>query len=112
MMAILQEPYGLNSVIAMRRFKNAREMLTDKFVVRFPDGLRGKLAQSARNHKRSMNTHVLLLLEPPSLDALPEGLELQDRRLLELFRSLPPQRRQALLELLRADVPAKHEGES
>lgn len=48
--------------------------IADKFVVRFPDGMRNKIADVARGNFRSMNSEVLARLEA-SLEADPDGNE-------------------------------------
>jgi hypothetical protein len=35
----------------------------DKFVVRLPDGMRERIAETARNHHRSMNSEIIARLE-------------------------------------------------
>ncbi|EOB3110388.1 TPA: Arc family DNA-binding protein [Yersinia enterocolitica] len=35
----------------------------DKFTVRFPEGLRDKIAERAKNNGRSMNTEIIMILE-------------------------------------------------
>lgn len=35
----------------------------DKFIVRLPDGLRKKLAEQAKNARRSMNSEFIVALE-------------------------------------------------
>lgn len=42
--------------------------IADKFVVRFPDGMRNKIADVARGNFRSMNSEILARLEA-SLEA-------------------------------------------
>ncbi|MEE4359977.1 MAG: Arc family DNA-binding protein [Pseudomonadales bacterium] len=94
----------------------------EKFVVRLPNGMRRRIAEVARYHRRSMNSEIVARLEqtlasnPPSLDAPPSGQneptsfasadeevwaqEELERRLVALFRTLPPERQRALLVLL------------
>ncbi|MEE4382760.1 MAG: Arc family DNA-binding protein [Pseudomonadales bacterium] len=95
----------------------------EKFVVRLPQGMRRRIAEVARLYRRSMNSEIVARLEhsleqeasaldPPhpgvnepvagedvglAEEAAPED---QERRLLALFRALPPERRRALLLLL------------
>lgn len=45
----------------------------DKFVVRFPDGMRERIADKAREQKRSMNMEIIQRLE----DSFEADLELQ-----------------------------------
>lgn len=45
----------------------------DKFILRMPDGLRGRLKRSADCNRRSMNAEAIYLLER----AIPEDLETQ-----------------------------------
>lgn len=37
--------------------------LEEKFVVRFPDGMRGRIAEQARENTRSMNSEIIHRLE-------------------------------------------------
>lgn len=80
----------------------------EKFVVRFPAGMRDWIAKAADSSHRSMNAEILARLEhsrrnwpadlPLSTPAIPRGGE--EHCLLERFRRLPAARRQALLMLL------------
>jgi hypothetical protein len=94
----------------------------EKFVVRLPHGMRRRIAEVARLYRRSMNSEIVARLEQsleqevspldpprpglnepaPAAVAEAEGaaVEDQERRLLALFRDLPPERRRALLLLL------------
>lgn len=94
----------------------------EKFVVRLPHGMRRRIAEVARLYRRSMNSEIVARLEhsleqeassldpphPGANEPVPEALgvaeeavpEDQERRLLALFRALPPERRRALLLLL------------
>jgi DNA-directed RNA polymerase specialized sigma24 family protein len=94
----------------------------EKFVVRLPHGMRRRIAEVARLYRRSMNSEIVARLEhsleqeDSFLDPPPPGAnepvaetlavaeepapEDQERRLLALFRALPPERRRALLLLL------------
>lgn len=93
----------------------------EKFVVRLPRGMRRRIADAARCYRRSMNSEIVARLEQ-SLDSGSSAFPVQDeapadgvadvatraaeadsdeleRRLLQIFRSLPPERRRALLAL-------------
>lgn len=94
----------------------------EKFVVRLPYGMRRRIAEVARLYRRSMNSEIVARLEqsleqeaspldpprPGANEPFPDGVaetegtaaEDQERRLLALFRALPPERRRALLLLL------------
>lgn len=80
----------------------------EKFVVRFPSGMRDWISETACASHRSMNAEIIARLRhsqqnwpahlPMSEPAIPEGGE--ERRLLERFRQLPAVQRRALLMLL------------
>lgn len=81
----------------------------EKFVVRFPAGIRGRIAEAARCNRRSMNAEIIarlvLSLEswpeqlPQPREAIPSGHE--EGVLLDCFRTLPQEKKTALLTLLR-----------
>jgi hypothetical protein len=94
--------------------------LTERFVVRFPKGLRGRLEEAARLYRRSANSEILARLEA-SLSGLPDqafedalhpgfvedvermlrtGLSDEEVRLLRHYKRLSSDKRKALLELL------------
>ena len=80
----------------------------EKFVVRFPCGMRAEVSEAARFSHRSMNAEIIARLQhslgnwPEALPlggaAVPEGNE--EAYLLERFRRLTPAKQQALLALL------------
>ena len=93
----------------------------EKFVVRLPRGMRRRIADAARAYHRSMNSEIVARLEH-SLDAggdvYPDPVEpaaepepapappaeptsAEETTLLETFRGMTPERRRALLALLR-----------
>lgn len=47
---------------------NAPSRIADKFMVRFPEGMRDRLAAAAKENRRSMNAELIIHLER----ALPE----------------------------------------
>ncbi|MEQ3680716.1 Arc family DNA-binding protein [Alcanivorax sp.] len=81
---------------------------TEKFVVRFPCGMRNLVAEAASHSHRSMNAEIIARLEhslnnwpqalPHITTAVPQGNE--ETVLLERFRQLPQSKQQALLALL------------
>lgn len=91
----------------------------EKFVVRLPPGMRRRIADAARCYRRSMNSEIVARLEQsldsgvapfpvPGSDNAPGTSSVADApvaeseleaNLLEIFRSLPPERRRALLAL-------------
>ncbi|HCE5820561.1 TPA: Arc family DNA-binding protein [Pseudomonas aeruginosa] len=93
--------------------------IADKFVVRFPDGMRNKIADVARGNFRSMNSEILARLEA-SLEVeseegnenLPEangeGLSADELRLIARFRKLDVKQQSALVELLTPVAQAPH----
>ncbi len=80
----------------------------EKFVVRFPPGMRDRIAQAATHSHRSMNAEIVARLQrsmvewpgdlPRTEGCVPQGLE--EGLLLDCFRRLPAEKRQALLALL------------
>ena len=77
-----------------------------KFVIRLPPGLLKKLSRISRQHQRSMNSEINLLLgrylEEQGLVDSNTGDENEslDARLLRKLNSMPPEKREALLHLL------------
>lgn len=80
----------------------------EKFVVRFPCGMRAEVSEAARFSHRIMNAEIIARLQhslgnwpealPQGTSAVPEGNE--ESYLLERFRRLSPAKQQALLALL------------
>lgn len=80
----------------------------EKFVVRFPNGMRASVAEAAGLSHRSMNAEIIARLQyslsnwpttlPHGEPAIPDGNE--EAYLLERFRRLPAGKQQALLALL------------
>lgn len=82
--------------------------LVEKFVIRLPSGLRTKLKQLSEQNRRSMNAEIIMVLEKHIRQSL-EGMELPDgvdaaeltaKQLTDMLDSLPPEKKEALLELL------------
>ncbi|BAP15017.1 MAG: transcriptional regulator [Alcanivorax borkumensis] len=81
---------------------------TEKFVVRFPYGMRNQVAEAANDSHRSMNAEIIARLEhsldnwpqtlPHTETPVPQGNE--ETALLERFRQLSRSKQQALLALL------------
>jgi len=78
-----------------------------KFVIRLPPGLLKKLSKISRQHQRSMNSEINLLLgrylEEQGLvdsDADDDEPESLDSRLRRKLNSMPAEKREALLHLL------------
>lgn len=80
----------------------------EKFVVRFPPGMRDWVAVASINAHRSMNAEVIARLQHSMVNwpnTLPLGqpaiaADDEEHVLLERFRRLPAVKRQALLGLL------------
>jgi hypothetical protein len=93
---------------------------TEKFLVRFPKGLRDRIADAAGLYRRSMNSEIVARLEQ-SLDGLPDprveqaveppfypavermlrrDLTDEEELLVRAYRRLAPDRRLALLGLI------------
>lgn len=88
--------------------------LADKFVVRLPDGMRERIAEVARDSRRSMNSEIIsrletsLLAESAATD-LPKNLNsleitAKERELLKHFRQLAHRQQNAVVALITADV--------
>lgn len=91
----------------MTMFNNTR--VADKFVVRLPEGMRGRIADVARVNHRSMNSEIISRLESSfqaegieiDLDVPKnEGLTDDEQRLLGRFRQLQAKQQIALIELI------------
>lgn len=84
----------------------------DKFVVRLPPGMRERIADVAKKLHRSMNSEIISRLEASlPIDSSVElgdsdstHLSTQESRLIEVFRSLAPHQRAALMEII--SIPA------
>ncbi|MFT8276592.1 Arc family DNA-binding protein [Kerstersia gyiorum] len=72
----------------------------DKFVVRFPDGMRERIAEAAKGSNRSMNAEIVARLEASF--AAPNGGPSEGLR--EVLEQL--QRQQATLEDVTAQISA------
>lgn len=68
--------------------------LADKFMLRLPDGMRDRIAQSAKANNRSMNAEIIARLEltfggmPSSPDEIAKAIERIERRIGELSERL------------------------
>lgn len=88
--------------------------MVEKFVIRLPSGLRTKIKQLSEQNRRSMNSEIIMVLEKHiqqyllsgniedmgELASTLEGMQMTDRQLSEKLESLPPEKKEALLELL------------
>lgn len=89
----------------MKQGESAR---AEKFVVRFPPGMRDWIATVSASAHRSMNAEIIARLQHSMAnwpDSLPFGqpaiaTDNEEHVLLERFRRLPAVKRQALLGLL------------
>lgn len=79
----------------------------EKFVVRLPDGVRDRIAAIASENRRSMNSEIVHRLEDSLAitESLPDdvGADLSpiERELIQSFRALGGDRRQALIAFLK-----------
>ena len=77
-----------------------------KFVIRLPAGLLKKVSVSSRQHQRSMNSEINLLLgryleQQGLVEGEPDDQqESLDQRLLRKLNNMPTEKREALLQLL------------
>lgn len=87
--------------------------LVEKFVIRLPNGLRDQIRSLSEQNRRSMNSEIIMVLENHIRQQFMEQMEAAnpdghfkpgDRNMeLELTRrleNLPPEKKEALLELL------------
>ncbi|TDQ40008.1 Arc family DNA-binding protein [Thiopseudomonas denitrificans] len=87
----------------------------DKFVVRFPDDMRDRIAEVAKHNHRSMNSEIVARLEtslkqdqvmdynnPVALDE--NEITVHERELLQRFRQLTQRQQNALLALIAYDL--------
>ena len=87
--------------------------LVEKFVIRLPNGLRDQIRILSEQNRRSMNSEILLVLEnhiqhqfleqmaaanPDS--SFKPGLRHTEQELTRKLENLPPEKKEALLELL------------
>lgn len=47
--------------------------MSEKFIIRMPDGMRGKLKDLARENRRSLNSQIVVMLENQMRDAEAEA---------------------------------------
>lgn len=88
--------------------------MVEKFVVRLPAGLRNQLKQLSDQHRRSMNSEIIMVLEnhirqqfidqlaegtPDAEGNFPDGVR-TEQDLGRLLEMLPREKKAALLELL------------
>jgi hypothetical protein len=87
--------------------------LVEKFVIRLPNGLRDQIRLLSEQNRRSMNSEILLVLENhiqqqfmeqmaaanPDSNFKP-GLRHTEQELTRKLENLPPEKKEALLELL------------
>ena len=83
---------------------------TEKFVVRLPKGMRRTISDAARQHRRSMNSEIVAIIDralgeivisgSSNLECRTTGASALEQALLRRFRALPEHKRRALLELL------------
>lgn len=87
----------------------------DKFVVRFPDDMRDRIATVARENHRSMNSEIIARLEhsmrqdnflEQELPAIKDSSDLSahERELLQRFRLLGQRQQNALIALIAQDL--------
>lgn len=86
--------------------------LVDKFVIRLPQGLRDQIKELSEHNRRSMNSEIIMVLEQhiqqyaePEEISEPgaefrEAAPLTDQELDQKLKSLPPEKKEALLSLL------------
>lgn len=92
---------------------NRLPTLVEKFVIRLPNGLRDQIRQLSEQNRRSMNSEIIMVLENhirqqfmaqmadanPDMDFSP-GKRRTEAELNRMLETLPPGKKEALLELL------------
>jgi hypothetical protein len=87
--------------------------VVEKFVIRLPNGLRDQIRQLSEQNRRSMNSEIIMVLENhirhkfmehmaaanPDSTFMP-GQRHTEAELNRMLESLPPVKKEALLELL------------
>ena len=92
----------------------------DKFVVRFPDDMRDRIAEVAKHNHRSMNSEIVARLESSLKQdqvmdynnpvALNENeITAHERELLQRFRQLTQRQQNALLALIAYDLEQRND---
>ncbi len=103
----------------MSEFNKSTPALVEKFVIRLPNGLREQIKALSEHNRRSMNSEIIMVLEKHIQqnhqaniqDFTAEELlkevkgelredQMTDQVLQERLDSLPPEKKEALLELL------------
>jgi hypothetical protein len=87
--------------------------LVEKFVIRLPNGLRDQIRSLSEKNRRSMNSEIIMVLEnhirqtimEQLADANPDssfkpGERNTEQELTRRLENLPPEKKEALLELL------------
>lgn len=97
-----------------RAFNTVPSREADKFVVRFPEEMRERIAQVAQEHHRSMNSEIINRLDyslakdgvlgNAVMQLDDSELSLQERALLKQFRELSPRQQNALISLIEQDT--------
>lgn len=80
--------------------------LADKFMLRMPEGMRERIADAAKDNKRSMNAEIISRLED-SFDYLPRSPSILNPEGLEAMRSYAEQTTRMLRELKDATNQAE-----
>lgn len=87
--------------------------MVEKFVIRLPNGLRNQIRQLSEQNRRSMNSEIIMVLENhirhqfmeqmaavnPDSNFKP-GHRHTEAELNRMLENLPPEKKEALLELL------------
>ncbi len=92
--------------------------VVEKFVIRLPKGLRKRIKELSEHNRRSMNSEIIMVLEkhiqqnrPLDISDFSEGTDEHDaahrqdksltrQELSKRLEALPPEKQEALLELL------------
>lgn len=92
------------------RDESVASTASEKFVVRLPKGMRRTIADAARRNRRSMNSEIVAIIDRALGDVVMPGgagsgahamtVTSFEQALLTRIRSLPENKRRALLELL------------
>ena len=103
----------------MSEFSKRPPALVEKFVIRLPNGLREQIKALSEHNRRSMNSEIIMVLERHSQQNQQADIQgftaeellkevkgelreeqMTDQVLQQRLDSLPPEKKEALLELL------------
>lgn len=69
----------------------------DKYVIRFPDGLRNRIKKAAEHNNRSINAEIITTLE----EKYPPSDEGAAQEMIQLFSQLTPENQQRFIAYIK-----------